>query len=110
MPIYEYKCNECNSKFSILLFKLNEAANIVCSYCNSSNVRKLVSVFCVHQTEGAKLAGLSASDFCRDGFYRDPRNIGLRTKKKLKEMGVDLGPQLDEIVEKGRTGKIFDDV
>jgi hypothetical protein len=27
----------------------------------------------------------------------------------MKEMGVDLGPKMDEIVEKGRTGKILDD-
>jgi hypothetical protein len=27
----------------------------------------------------------------------------------MKEMGVDLGPKMDEIVERGRTGKILDD-
>jgi hypothetical protein len=27
----------------------------------------------------------------------------------MKEMGVDLGSKMDEIVEKGRTGKILDD-
>jgi hypothetical protein len=27
----------------------------------------------------------------------------------MKEMGVDLGSKMDEIVEKGRTGKILED-
>jgi hypothetical protein len=27
----------------------------------------------------------------------------------MKEFGVNLGPKMDEIVEKGRTGKILDD-
>jgi hypothetical protein len=27
----------------------------------------------------------------------------------MKELGVDLGPKMDEIVEKGRTGKILDE-
>jgi hypothetical protein len=27
----------------------------------------------------------------------------------LNDLGVDLGPKLDEIVEKGRTGKILDE-
>jgi hypothetical protein len=27
----------------------------------------------------------------------------------MKELGVDVGPKMDEIVEKGRTGKILDE-
>jgi hypothetical protein len=27
----------------------------------------------------------------------------------MRELGVDLGPKMDEIVEKGRTGKILDE-
>jgi hypothetical protein len=27
----------------------------------------------------------------------------------MKQLGVDLGPKMDEIVEKGRTGKILDE-
>jgi hypothetical protein len=27
----------------------------------------------------------------------------------MKELGADLGPKMDEIVEKGRTGKILDE-
>jgi hypothetical protein len=27
----------------------------------------------------------------------------------MKQMGVDLGSKLDEVVEKGRTGKILDE-
>ncbi len=44
-----------------------------------------------------------------DDFYKDSRNVGLWTKKKLNDLGVDLGPKLDEIVEKGRSGKILDE-
>jgi len=35
--------------------------------------------------------------------------VGLWTKKRMKELGVDLGPKMDEIVEKGRTGRILDE-
>jgi hypothetical protein len=27
----------------------------------------------------------------------------------MRELGVDLGPKMDEIVEKGRTGKILEE-
>ena len=44
-----------------------------------------------------------------DDFYKDSRNVGLWAKKRMKELGVDLGSKMDEIVEKGRTGKILDE-
>jgi len=52
---------------------------------------------------------LDTSRRAPDDFYKDSRNVGLWTKKKLNDLGVDLGPKLDEIVEKGRSGKILDD-
>ena len=44
-----------------------------------------------------------------DSFYKDSRNIGLWAKKRAQEMGVDLGPKFDEVVEKARTGKVLED-
>jgi hypothetical protein len=52
---------------------------------------------------------LDTSKRASDDFYKDSRNVGLWTKKKLNDLGVDLGPKLDEIVEKGRSGRILDD-
>jgi hypothetical protein len=55
------------------------------------------------------LADFDASKHRGNDFYRDSRNVGLWTKKRMQQMGVDLGPKLDEIVEKGRSGKILED-
>ena len=55
------------------------------------------------------MKGLDTSRRASDDFYKDSRNVGLWTKKKLNDLGVDLGPKLDEIVEKGRSGKILDE-
>jgi hypothetical protein len=55
------------------------------------------------------LADFDTSKPRGDDFYRDSRNVGLWTKKRMRQLGVDLGPKLDEIVEKGRTGKILEE-
>jgi len=44
-----------------------------------------------------------------DDFYKDSRNIGLWAKKRMRESGIDLGSKMDEIAERGRTGKILDE-
>jgi putative FmdB family regulatory protein len=109
MPVYEYKCNHCNKEFSQLFLNSKEIANARCKFCSSKKLTKLLSSFSVHQTEESRLVNLDTSKPKGDEFYKDSRNIGLWAKKRMRELGVDLGSKMDEIVEKGRTGKILDD-
>ncbi len=71
-------------------------------------MKRLLSSFSVHQTEESRLSNLDTSKPQGDEFYKDSRNIGLTAKKRMRELGVDLGSKMDEIVEKGRTGRILD--
>lgn len=109
MPIYEYQCNQCNREFSELILNPKETKKVRCKYCESRNLTRLISSFSVHQTEGSRLSNFNTSKPRGDDFYKDSRNIGLWAKKRMKELGVDLGSKMDEIVEKGRTGKILND-
>jgi putative FmdB family regulatory protein len=109
MPIYEYRCDRCKRQFSELFLNTQDVARAKCKFCRSKRITRLLSSFSIHQTEADRLGSLDMSKEPSEGFYSDSRNIGLRTKKRLKELGVDLGPKLDEIVERGRTGKILDD-
>jgi len=109
MPIYEYRCNDCNREFSELILNLKEAGRVRCKYCNGRSLNRLVSLFSVHQSEESRLANFDTSKPQGGAFYKDSRNVGLWAKKRTKELGVDLGPKMDEIVERGRTGKILQD-
>jgi hypothetical protein len=55
------------------------------------------------------LANLDTSKPKGDEFYKDSRNVGLWAKKRMRELGVDLGSKMDDIVERGRTGKILEE-
>ncbi|WP_458778468.1 FmdB family zinc ribbon protein [Desulforhopalus sp. 52FAK] len=43
MPIYEYKCNDCNEVFEILSTSAKDNKKVVCTKCGSENVTKLIS-------------------------------------------------------------------
>lgn len=109
MPIYEFQCQKCKKEFSQLFLNWKEADHVKCIFCESEDIKRLMSAFSVHQTEESRLAEFDTSKPRGEDFYKDSRNIGLWAKKRLREMGVDLGPKLDEIVERGRTGKILED-
>lgn len=109
MPIYEYRCRHCGREFSVLWLKSDESKNVRCKFCQSRNIARIVSPFSYHQSEQSRLESFETSKPQSESFYRDSRNVGLWTKKRMKELGVDLGPKLDEIVERGRTGKILEE-
>jgi putative FmdB family regulatory protein len=45
MPIFEYECNKCGHKFENLSFSSSPSEKVLCTSCESENVKKLLSVF-----------------------------------------------------------------
>ncbi|MBQ0105929.1 MAG: zinc ribbon domain-containing protein [Armatimonadetes bacterium] len=45
MPIYEYRCSDCNRKFSKLSGMVAQSSQPVCPNCGSSHVSRLISKF-----------------------------------------------------------------
>ena len=47
MPLYEYRCSDCKSKFELLVSH-EHADDVVCTKCRSEKVRRLLSLFATH--------------------------------------------------------------
>ena len=45
MPIFEYKCNDCNTMFEVLHKSKENKDNVFCPKCKSVNHKKLLSTF-----------------------------------------------------------------
>ncbi len=109
MPIYEYQCEACGLITSALIFKPEEEEGVKCENCDSESMVRVMSRFALHKTESQRLKEFDPRARQSDDFYNDDRNVGLWAKKRTQELGVDMGSDLDEIVEKARGGKILDD-
>lgn len=101
MPIYEYRCNHCRRKTSVLVRSLSSPPAPTCEVCGSGDVMRVMSRFAYHRSESDRLAEVDTSRPAGEDYYRDSRNVGLWAKKRAKELGVDdvLKPQFDEIVD-----------
>jgi len=44
MPIYEYKCQNCNKDFEIIV-SINDDKNPQCPFCQSNETKKNLSIF-----------------------------------------------------------------
>ena len=60
MPIFEYRCRDCGTKFERIL--TSSTAEATCKNCDSSRVEKLVSLFAVSSPSGS--AALSETGPC----------------------------------------------
>jgi putative FmdB family regulatory protein len=101
MPIYEYRCNQCQRKTSLLVRSFSTPATAACEFCGSGEVTRIMSRFAYHRAESDRLEGLDTSRPPGDDYYRDSRNVGLWAKKRAQQLGVDdvLKPHFDEIVD-----------
>ena len=45
MPVFEYKCTSCNSKFEVLHKSSVKQEDVSCPDCNSKEIKKLFSSF-----------------------------------------------------------------
>jgi putative FmdB family regulatory protein len=47
MPVYEFVCEDCDSRFDTLVRSFSASGEVTCKDCESENVRRLVSTFAV---------------------------------------------------------------
>ena len=43
MPIYEFKCQECEAFFEILVMNKSESVEMVCPKCNAEVIERVIS-------------------------------------------------------------------
>jgi putative FmdB family regulatory protein len=45
MPIYEYRCADCESDFETIVRSMISAETVTCPQCGSTRVKKAISLF-----------------------------------------------------------------
>ena len=92
MPIYEFRCNQCSRKATFFVRKVSDALSPTCPACGSISLERCISSFAVHKTASAvwEESGEPTMFPKNPDYYKDPRNIGRWTEKRLKQLGVDM--------------------
>ena len=75
MPIYEYQCADCNTKFEKLVRRMADAADVDCPSCGQKHVSQQYSTFSAH-ANGAT-ASRSEAPACPGGMCRNPGVCGM---------------------------------
>ena len=110
MPIYEYQCEKCRKRSSVLTLRVSERVKPVCEHCGSTHMRRLMSRFATPRSDEARMDALSDPSGFSDVDENDPKSVARALRKMGKEMGDEMGgPEFDQAVDELERGGGLDD-
>ncbi len=104
MPIYEYRCRDCNKLTSVFTRVADAKKAAPCEHCGSANTARAISGFAYHRSTADVLAGLPPPGEERMEDYKDPRAIGRWVEKKFDEYGMELPASTRQMIDAAREG------
>jgi len=102
MPLFDYRCENCRKRFSLLVGVVAEPQEEKCPSCGSANVRRLISRFARLRSEDDMIESLS--DPARIGDLEDPKQLHSWMKRMGREMGENLGGDFDQVLDEIEAG------
>jgi putative FmdB family regulatory protein len=73
MPIFEYKCQDCGSRFEKLIRRSSDVAELECPSCGQKHLNQELSTFAAH-ANGGKSADMPV---CPSGRCSNPGMCGM---------------------------------
>jgi putative FmdB family regulatory protein len=95
MPIYEYRCQDCRRRSSVLVRTLSEVPAPRCDHCGGRDLARLISKVSIQKFWGDSLpdtGGLGGDD-------GDPREMAAYLRHMRRELGGGAGPDFDQTID-----------
>lgn len=108
MPIYEYRCQQCQNVVSIFQRRMDTPVAGTCDRCGSSALSRMVSAFAFRRSVSFDSDNFDESML--DGLdENDPQAMARWARQMGDQMGQDMGPEFDEMVSRMEAGEMPDD-
>ena len=106
MPGYDYRCGNC-SKHSVIYQTYEEygESSVECPYCNSQDMRRIIGRIRIAKSEESRLDDLSDPSSWGDFDEDDPKSMAKMMRKMGNELGEDMPPEFDEVVDRLEAGE-----
>lgn len=110
MPNYEYRCRSCKRRFDIFMtYSEYGSRKVTCPHCESEDVQRKIGRIRFARSEESRLESL-ADPSALAGLEDDPKALGRMMRQMSSEMGEEIGPEFDEVVDRLESGQSPDDI
>jgi putative FmdB family regulatory protein len=97
MPLYEYRCGDCQHLNTLLVYSWSKTDNHTCSHCGGSQLTKLISRFAVRRSWGESLDWAPSGETLTDVDEDDPHSIDQFMGRIKSEMGGQVTSDFEEM-------------
>jgi len=106
MPTYDFVCQKCNQRFDIFL-TYNEygKVKVTCTHCGSTDVRRRLTKVRIARSDESRMDAMTDDVSGLEGIEDDPKALGRMMRKMGREMGEDLPPEFDDVVDRLEAGE-----
>lgn len=107
VPIYEYQCASCGQKARKWWrsFSAVDDDSLLCPRCGEHSFQRLVSRVSVVRSEDARLDDLADPSSLSGLDEEDPKALGQWLRKMGRELGEDMPPEFDEVIDRLESGQ-----
>ena len=106
MPTYDFICNDCKQRFDVFLtFSEYGKKTVTCVHCNSRNVRRRMTKVRIAKSEESRMENMADEFSGFEGMEENPQAMGRMMRKMGKEMGEELPPEFNEVVDRLEKGQ-----
>ena len=110
MPIYEYECDKCHKRTSVLTMRVSEKVDAVCRHCGAARLRRIMSRFAMPRSEEQRLERLADPSGLSDFDEKDPKSVARMMRRMGREMGDEFGgSEFNEAVDEIESGADLDE-
>jgi putative FmdB family regulatory protein len=108
MPLFEYTCNVCHKRYTVLVGMTAGGDSNVCPHCGSDQATKRVTRFARGRGDDDVMDDMAGLD--KIGDMDDPKAMRRWAKEMGKEMGEDLGDDFDEYMDAAESGEMDEEM
>ena len=95
MPLYEYRCGDCQEITSVLIYSYSVDKQPSCKHCESGNMQRLISKFSFRPSWGDSLNWVPNRETTSDLDETSGASIDKYMGRIKKEMGGQTSPEFD---------------
>jgi putative FmdB family regulatory protein len=105
MPTYDFICENCQQRFDVFMsYSEYGKQPVKCTHCGSDRVRRRMTRVRIAKSEESRMENMM-DESALEGLENDPKALGQMMKKMGTEMGEDLPPEFDDVVDRLEAGQ-----
>ena len=106
MPTYDFLCNDCKKRFEIFLTYAEYGKKPApCAHCGSVNTRRRMTRVRIAKSSDTRMENVESEFESFAGMEDDPKALGQMMRKMGNQLGEDLPPEFDDVVDRLESGQ-----